>query len=151
MKNENKFDRCANALNCYYKLKRDLSKDGQCESNKKWLEWEMNGDEQILNNKPLRTRRTFIGLGTEYKDEYDKLIGAGERHIVFTDRKKVPEISTVEGVQKIFQLHGDIILLPSGKWNLYTATFPCSCPPYRNDPVNIDACLYKAHRDIKKK
>lgn len=151
LKNEKKFDRCANALDCYYKLKRDLSKDGECESNKIWLEWEMNGDERILNNTPLRTRRTFIGLGTEYKDEYDKLIGAGEKHIVFTDRENVPEIPTVEGTQKLFQLHGDIAALPSGKWNLHTATLPCSCPPCRNDPANLSACLYNAHRGIKTK
>ena len=151
LKNEKKFNRCANALDCYYKLKRDLSKDGQCESNEKWLEWERNGDERILNNRPLRTRRTFIGLGTEYKDEYDKLIGAGEKHIVFTDRENVPEIPTVEGTQKMFQLHGDLTPLPSGKWNLHTSTLPCSCPPCRNNPANLDACLYKAHRDMKTK
>ena len=116
-----------------------------------WLEWEKNGDERIINNTPLRTTRTFIGLGTEYKAEYDKLIGAGEKHVVFTDRETVPEISTVEGTQKMFQLHGDIKALPSGKWNLHTATIPCSCPPCRNDPSNLDACLYKAHRNMKTK
>ena len=151
LKNEKKFDRCANALDCYYKLKRDLNKDGQRESDKMWLEWERNGDERIINNTPLRTNRTFVGLGTEYKDEYDKLIGAGEQHIVFTDRETIPEISTVEGTQKMFQVHGDTAPLPSGKWNLHTATLPCSCPPCRNDPVNLDACLYKAHRNMKTK
>jgi len=151
LKNEMKFDRCANALDCYYKLKRDLNKDGQRKSDKMWLEWEKNGDERIINNTPLRTTRTFIGLGTEYKAEYDKLIGAGEKHVVFTDRETVPEISTVEGTQKMFQLHGDIKALPSGKWNLHTAKIPCSCPPCRNDPSNLDACLYKAHRNMKTK
>lgn len=62
LKNEKKFDRCANAFDCYYKLKRDLHKDGQQESNKMWLELERNGDECIINNTPLRTKRTFCWI-----------------------------------------------------------------------------------------
>ena len=50
-----------------------------------------------------------------------------------------------------FQLHGDLTPLPSGKWNLHTATLPCSCPPCKNGQANPNACLYKAHRDIKTK
>ena len=81
----------------------------------KWLEWERNGDEQIINNTQLRTKCTFIELGTEYKEEYDKLIGAGEKLIVFTDSENVLKISTVKGTQKIVQLRGVITPLPSGK------------------------------------
>ena len=45
LKDELKFDRCANALDCYLKLNRDLHKDGTGESNKKCSSWEANGDE----------------------------------------------------------------------------------------------------------
>lgn len=49
----------------------------------------------------------------------------------------------------MFQLYGNITLLPSGKLNLHTTTLPCLCPPYKTDPANLDTCLYKAHCNIK--
>ena len=107
-------------------MKRNLNKDRQRKFDKIWLEWERNGDKNIINNTPLRTKRTFVGLGTKYKDKYDKLIGAGEQHIVFKDCDTVSEASTVEGTQKMFQLYGDTTPLPSGEWNLHAATLPCS-------------------------
>ena len=89
-------------------MKCGLNKDGQREYDKIWLEWERHGDKRIINNTPLGTKRTFVGLGTEYKDKYDKLIGAGEQPIVFTDRETVPEISTIKGTQNFS--HSMVIL-----------------------------------------
>ena len=48
LKNELKFERCANTLDCYHKLRRYLSKDGTGILNKKWSLWEKDGDGRIV-------------------------------------------------------------------------------------------------------
>ena len=73
-----KYGRCVNALDCYKKLRRDLSKNGDGVRNRKWLEWEASGDDQILEKTALITNCTFIGLGTEDRVEFDMLVADGE-------------------------------------------------------------------------
>ena len=151
MKNELKYDRCANANDCYNKLKRDLSSNGlNKKRNQNWIEWENNGNEKLIQKTPLTTNRTFIGLGTESEEEYNRLQTTGENHIIYTNRLSIPDMRAVAGTQKIFQISGDVDPISLEKYTLVTATLPCSCPPCRINPTNIDTCIYKGDRDLKK-
>ena len=76
--NELRFERCANAWDCYIKLGRDLSRDGQAERTRKLLEYEHNQDVRLLNNTPFTTSRTHIGFCTEEQDEYNTLNNASQ-------------------------------------------------------------------------
>jgi len=149
LKNEMKHDRCANAYDCYLKLTRDLTKNGQEDVNQKWLKWERNLDQKILQKTALKTNRTFIGLGTEHTEEYDRLTSLGNQHIIYTDRKSIPDMAPIVGTQSLYQLQGDSNKVSAGVWNLHTAVLPCSCPPCRFNPSNRTACVYKHDRDLK--
>ena len=35
-----------------------------------------------------------------------------------------------------------------GKWNILVSPLQCSCPPCRDDPSNLETCLYKNERKI---
>ena len=48
LRKELKMDRCANAFDCYIKLKRDFTKDGTGKINQQWINWETNRDGKIL-------------------------------------------------------------------------------------------------------
>ena len=62
---EMKNERCANANDCYFKLINELPKDGSEASTKKLEKYEQLKDKCVLGNTTLRTRRTFVGLGTK--------------------------------------------------------------------------------------
>ena len=148
MKNELKMNRCANAYDCYINLRHDLSQDGNEKHKQKWLEWENNGDERILEKTELTSNRTIIGLGTEHQDEYDRLRGKGKEHIIYTNRVSVPNMETVKGTRTIFQVQGDLNSVAEGQWSLHTSSLQCSCPPCRSNPASFDECLYKDERNI---
>ena len=93
--------------------------------NRKWLEWENEGNENILTKTPLTTQRTFIGFATEYKEEFDRLEAAGNDHIIFTDRRSIPDMKVLVGTQKVFQLQGDL----NSNLNFHILSIPCSYPP----------------------
>ena len=57
--------RCANANERYFNLSRELTKDRTEEKTKKMETYELQGDKHALENTTLRTRRTFVGLGTK--------------------------------------------------------------------------------------
>ena len=114
-KNEMKYDRCANIYGCYLKLTQDLAKNGQGQLNKKWLEWKEKGDEKILQKIALKENRTFIGLGTEHKDEYKSLASSENHPIIYTDRESIPYMAPILGTQSIYQLQGDSKELSSSK------------------------------------
>ena len=58
MRNEKKYERCENALECYKKLQLDLTKKGDEDKSKKWKQWEENNDSQLLKKTALTTNRT---------------------------------------------------------------------------------------------
>ena len=101
LKNEMKHERCANAFDCYTKLKADLSKNGTEKLKQKWLEWEVESNEKILTKTPLTTQRIFIGFSTEYKEDFDCLQAAGHDHIIFIDRASIPDMKALVGTQKV--------------------------------------------------
>ena len=74
LNNELKGDRCATAFDCYIKLGRDLTKNGEDEKSSKLLEYENNNDERVIKNTTLTTKKTHIGFGTQDKDQYDSLM-----------------------------------------------------------------------------
>ena len=147
--NELRFERCANAWDCYIKLGRDLSRDGQAERTRKLLEYEHNQDVRVLNNTPFTTSRTHIGFGTEEQDEYNtlKLI---HRNIVFTDRINIEDMNVVQNTLKISQVSGEVLpetTNPHEKWKLTTSLIPCSCPSCQIHP-SCGACIYQLERGI---
>ena len=144
--NEMKYHRCANAFDCYIKLQSDLGKDGTEINNQKWLAWEADGDERILNKTPFKTNRTFVGLGTEYKDEYDNLTAQGYKHIIYTNRNDIPDMKAVPQTLKLFQIEGQKTPDANGKYKLRTTCLPCSCPNCR-DHKPFQECLYKEIRN----
>ena len=86
LQNELKYDHCATALDCYSKLTRNLSKNGDDKRTKTLLEYERTGDARVLQNTVYTTNKTHIGYGTETKNECDTMSNGGKyNHIVFTD------------------------------------------------------------------
>ena len=83
-----------------------------------------------MEKTQLTSNRTIIGLGTEHKDEYNRLVAAGHHHIIFTDRASVPNMKAVTRTRKLFQLEGDLRLVSDGEWSLHTFPLQCACPPY---------------------
>ena len=67
LNNELKSYQCANVWDCYVKLSKDLTKNGEEARRKKFEQYERDGDERVLKNTALSTWRTFIGFGTENK------------------------------------------------------------------------------------
>jgi len=67
LNNKLKYYRFANAWDCYVKLSKYLTKNGEEARRKKFEQYERDGDEPVLKNTTLSTRRTFIGFGTENK------------------------------------------------------------------------------------
>ena len=68
-----KFDRCHNAEACYYKMKRDMSRDGNEKEKRKWRQWEETKDKRVLEKTTFKTNRTFIGLAVETMAEITHL------------------------------------------------------------------------------
>ena len=96
LNNEFKFDRCADAFDCYKKLSRNqfqygLAKDGSELKYEKLKEYEEQGDARVLKNTGLTTRRTMIGLAVETQDLYNDLIISND-HIVLTNRTLIPDM-----------------------------------------------------------
>ena len=137
-----KFERCDNALECYRKLRSDLTKKGSSEQNKKWSEWEKDGNEKLLKKTPLTTNRTFIGLGLESMEDLHSLQQQGYDHIVFTDQNNVLDMKAIKDTQKIYQLQaqGD---------DMICSALPCSCPPCRSYPSDHNECEYKEERKMR--
>ena len=149
LQNELKYDRCENALSCYYKLKRDLEKDCHDQKIKQLQQYESQGDEKVLQNTTFKTCKTHIGYCTEHKAEYDELKQAGNTHIVFTNRKMIPDMVPIKGTLLLAQISG-LRKEQNGKWCLTTSTLPCPCPPCRSNVTESHrTCIYKQARAIK--
>ena len=108
LNNELKNYRCANAWDCYIRLSKDLSKNGEEENMKRLKKYEEDGNVRVLKNTTLTTKRTFIVFDTDKKTEYDGLISnTNYKHIVYTDREKIPDMNPLVDTQKISQISGD--------------------------------------------
>ena len=143
-------DRCANANDCYQRLTKELTRDGNEKKTKKLLEYEENNDKRVLENTTLRTKRTFVGLGTENKDEYEKLVREGNKHIIFTDRQNVMDMNTIAGTQKLYQVQGHNKSLSNNKFVLNTFELQCSCTNCLWNPLDVVSCFYLDDRKWKK-
>jgi len=152
LNNEFKFDRCADAFDCYKKLSRNqfqygLAKDGSELKYEKLKEYEEQGDARVLKNTGLTTRRTMIGLAVETQDLYNDLIISND-HIVLTNRTLIPDMIPIKNTLKISQVAGSLNPHADGVWDLSTAYLPCSCPPCRRKIVVQKECLYYTQRNI---
>ena len=99
------YNRCANAWDCYKILREKLSRDGKEKGTQKLLAFEEAGDVRVLNNTTFKTKCTYIGYGTEKKEEYNNLL-PNHAHIVFTDRNPtlLKDMEPVKGTLKISQV-----------------------------------------------
>jgi hypothetical protein len=109
LNNELKNLRCANAWDCYVKLREQMTKDGTKDHISKLFEYEQNGDVNVLKNTTFTCKRTFIGYCTEDKSEYDGLVSVPEyKHIVYTDRTSAkPDMVPLDKTQMLGQVHGE--------------------------------------------
>ena len=108
-----------------------------------------NGRKQKIKEllKTLHSKnRIFIGLAVETMVKLTHLKNSGEEHIVFTDRVSIPDTKAVPGTQKIYQVMGEKNVRDDGGFNLHTAQLQCSCKECRQDPTNIDSCIYRNQR-----
>ena len=88
-------------------------------------------------------------MGTEYREEYERLTSLGNQYIIYTDRESIPDMAPIVGTHSLYQLQDDSKKIYDGVWNMYTAILPCSCPPYRFNPSNHATCEYTYDRDLK--
>lgn len=148
--NEVSYDRCANALDCYKKLRTTLSRNGEQRKNKRLLDYEEFGDVKLLQNRIFCTSSTYIGFATEKKEEYDEMMGNAEHnHIVFTDRSNIPDMKRIDGTQKISQVESIKGSSIDDHWKFTTSYLPCSCINCRRT-CSSDTCLYRNVRNIEK-
>eukprot|EP00957_Ditylum_brightwellii_P182700 13916222-Ditylum_brightwellii.AAC.1 len=82
----------------------------------------------------LRTRCTFVGLGTKNKDEYEQLVQASKKHAVFTNRSNVKDMMAIKGTQRLFQVQVSEKVRSNGDYDLHTFKLPCSCNNCINNP-----------------
>ena len=83
LNNELKYYQCDNAWECYVKLSKDSTKNGEEARSKNFEQYERDSDDHVLKNITLSTWRTFIGFGTENNTGYDALISNTKyKHIV---------------------------------------------------------------------
>ena len=101
---------------------------------------------EFFGKTTFKTNRTFIGLAVETMVEFTHLKNSGEKHIVFTDCANIPDTKAVPGTQRIYQVMGENNVRDDGGFNLQTAQLQCSCKEYRQDPTNIDSCIYRNKR-----
>ena len=111
----------------------------------KWLEQEIEGNENIPTKTPLTMQQTLIGFATEYKEEFDCLEATGNDRIIFTDRASIPNMEVLVGTQTVFQPQGNLNLT----LNFHTSS-PYSCPPCQMDPSDKLSCVYKDDHNIDK-
>ena len=148
LQNELKYDSCATALDCYLRLTRDLSKNGDDKRTQQLLEYEYTGDARVLQNTVYTTNKTHIGYGTETKNEYDTISNGGKyNHIVFTDRENVPDMKAVPGTMLISEIHGN---RDTAEPKILSARLPCACPPCHKNVMDAPHKYeYKHIRSIK--
>ena len=118
----------------------------------KLLEYERRNDKRVLKNTTPTSQITFVGLGTENKDEYERLVGDSNKNIVFTDRENVQDMSVVTGTQSIYQVQGtkeQRFCTSSGNYILHIFNQQCSCTNCIANPEDINKYHYIQHRNWK--
>ena len=147
MNNELKYDCCANAMDCYLKLSRDLTKDGNEREMLKLVKYEEDGDARILKNTPFTTTKTHIGFGTEDITQYNTLpSNPNYSHIVYTPRDNVPDMKPIKGTQLIAQVSGCSQPNSDGQWTIDHSLLPCLCCPCRADQTDFKSCIFHLGR-----
>ena len=138
LRNENSSLCCANALDCYLRLTRDLENMGHEKKQEKWLDWEKKKDYNIVEKTVFKSNRTFVGLVVETEEEKQSLLAKNHKHIVLTNRSSIPNMRPIPETLKQFQIQGDYMAIINEKgqkqWKLHSSEHPCSCP---------NCCQYK--------
>ena len=125
-----------------------MTKNGEEARSKNFEQYKIDGDERVLKNTTLSTRRTFIEFGTENKIEYDALISNTEyRHVVYTNRDDIPDTKPLKSTLKIAQVSGELepADVTNSKWTIKSSFLPCSYPNCRVNLNSINNCMYSEH------
>ena len=125
-----------------------MTKNGEETRSKRIAQYERDGDECILNNTTISTRRTLIGFGTVNKIGYAALISNTEyEHVVYTNRDDTPNMKPLKSTLKIAQVSGE--LEPSdvtnSKWTIKSSFLFCSFPNCCTNPNNINNFMNYEH------
>ena len=127
LNSELKYERCSDTFQCDLKLRRDLTKDNNSDRMKNLREYESKGDLKAVENTIFTTTQTYIGYGTEYKDEYQRLLLDNQYdHIVFTDRENIPDMQPLPFVQ----VHEFTKPTEINEWKVINSHTPCTRKPY---------------------
>ena len=144
-----RYNRYTKTFECYNKLRKTLSRDGTERKYQQLLEYGRNNDVRFLSNCIFKTEKTYIGYGTEKRNKYAQLNSNDKyNHIVHTDRGTVPDIQTIKGAQKMFQIEDIVGLNAENKWMFRSASKPCSCHSCCLSSSSI-SCCYHAEKNIK--
>ena len=114
----------------------------------KWLQWEAEGNEKILQNRTYQTNRTFIGLGIEDELECNNCISSGYHNVIYTNRTIVPDMKVITGTQKLYHVAGFEQKMNDDTFKLEVAKYSCSCIQCRSF-AGIEHCLCKNDRQAK--
>ena len=93
------YEQCTHAFECYTKMKQHLSRNVEENSTHKVLDYEVQQDDQVVQNEPFRYHCTYIGLDIESFGEYDTLKEHKE-HMVFIDRNNIEDMIVVNETMK---------------------------------------------------
>ena len=144
-----KDDSCANALDCYMRLRKSLRKDGTEKYNRRLLEHEVNGNVLLLGNCTFQTACTSIVFFSEKITQYEFLCNnPNYSHIVHLDRTTpLIEMKRIDGTNKMAQVQIVIGSNARKKWSFSTVYPPWLCPIYLSTSSN-DNCMYKDTRKV---
>lgn len=74
----------------------------------------------------------------EDRQNYDELVSTVRKHILFTDRRNIPNMKLIEVTLRNFQAKGI-----SDCQTIMTSELQCSFTQGRIDPTDIETCKYK--------
>ena len=84
----------------------------------------------IFKRNTFTVSKRFFGYGTEHRDEYEQK-SKTHRHVVFTNRERVPRMNRVEDTLKLHSVIGTNERRTSAQgateWKLLVAQNPCAC------------------------
>ena len=115
----------------------------------KLLVYKKANDARVIQNTNITTKCTHIGFATEDKAQYDALVGNPlYNHIIFTDRKNIPDANPVKDTLQVSQVHGSDYIVENGSLPLTTALLLYSCKLCRDNSLSVQDCEYRMERNV---
>ena len=123
-------NRAGGAFQCYLRCSNKFNTKNK---NPIWMEWEMEGNSNLLDKTTFKHDAMTIGFVTDSLSEYDKLVADGYDNITHADRSKVLEdLNPVKDTAEFFQVMNRPNN-PSNEHILRAHRLVCSCKNCRID------------------